>query len=154
LTISTSNVSRVYDGGLTAAGTAIVTAGTLFGDDTFSGGSFAFTDKNVGSGNKTVAVSGVTVADGNSGGNYNVSYTNNATSTINPYAVSLTGSRIYDGTINVSAGALTTGALVGTETLTLSGAGAVADKHVANARSLTLNSLALGDGTNGGLASN
>jgi hypothetical protein len=44
--------------------------------------------------------------------------------------------------------------LVGTETLTLSGSGTVADKNIGSGKAVTLGSLALGDGTNGGLASN
>ncbi|OAH96536.1 filamentous hemagglutinin N-terminal domain-containing protein, partial [Methylomonas methanica] len=67
VTVSTSDVSKAYDGGTTAAGTATITSGSLYGSDSLSGGTFAFTDKNVGSGNKTVTVSGVTVSDGNSG---------------------------------------------------------------------------------------
>jgi hypothetical protein len=85
LDVTTGNVSRAYNGTLSAAGTAIATGGTqLFGSDTLSGGTFAFTDANAGAGNKTVAVSGVVVNDGNSGGNYNVSYASNTTSTITP----------------------------------------------------------------------
>ena len=92
--------------------------------------------------------------DGNSGNNYAYTFVTDTTSTINPYAVNLTGSRAYDGTLNVAAGALTIGTLVGTETLTLSGTGTVADKNVGALKPVTLGSLALGDGLNGGLASN
>ena len=152
LTLSTSNVSKTYDGGLSALGTAAVTGGTLFSGDTLSGGTFAFTDKNAGSGNKTVTASGVTLNDTNGGGNYAVSYASNTTSTITPYAVNLSGSRAYDGTANIAAAALTMGALAGSETLTLSGAGTVANKNVGTAKAVTLGSLALGDGS--GLASN
>jgi hypothetical protein len=153
--ISTSNVTKTYDGGLTAAGSATVTGGTLYTGDTLSGGTFAFTNKNVGSGNKIVTVGGVTVNDGNNlGGNYNVSYADNITSTINPYVVSMTGSRTYDGTASVAAGIFTLGTLVGTETLTLSGTGTVANKNVGSGKTVTLGSLALGNGSNSGVASN
>jgi len=81
LTISTGNVSKSYDGTTAANGTATVADGRLFGGDSLSGGSFAFADKNAGSG-KTVTVLGVTVQDGNGGGNYNVSYADNTGSTI------------------------------------------------------------------------
>ncbi|MCF8208073.1 MAG: hypothetical protein K9K38_01500, partial [Rhodoferax sp.] len=77
-----------------------VSAGTLFAGDTLSGGSFAFTDKNVGSGNKTVTVSGVTVNDGNSGGNYKLSLVDNTTSSITQRALSFTPgdvTKTYDG---------------------------------------------------------
>ncbi|MDO8810658.1 MAG: beta-propeller fold lactonase family protein, partial [Gallionella sp.] len=101
ITLSTGNVSKTYDGLLTAAGVATVTGGTLFSGDTLSGGTFAFTDKNVGSGNKTVTATGITVNDGNSGGNYSVSYASNTTSTITARALTVTAAgtnKVYDGT--------------------------------------------------------
>ena len=94
LTVSTGNVTKTYNGTLAAAGTATLTSGTLYGSDSLSGGSFAFTNKNVGIGNKTVTVSGVTVNDGNSGGNYNVTYANNTTSTINKANLTLSTSNV------------------------------------------------------------
>jgi hypothetical protein len=86
LTLSTTDVTKTYDGTLAANGTATVSSGTLFGSDSLSGGTFAFTDANAGS-NKTVTATGVTVADGNGGGNYNVAYADNTSSTINNKAV-------------------------------------------------------------------
>jgi filamentous hemagglutinin family protein len=154
LTLSTSNVSRVYNGNTDAAGTAVATAGMVFTGDSISGGTFAFTNKDAGTGNKTATVSNVTVNDGNNGANYNVTYASNTTSTISPFAVSMTGTRAYDGTSNVAAGIFTMGTLVGTETLTLSGTGTVASKNVGNGKTVTLGSLALGSGNNGGVATN
>ena len=90
VTLSTSNVSKTYDGTTSATGVATVTSGTLFARDALSGGSFAFTNKNVGAGNKTVTATGITVSDGNGGGNYTVSYANNNTSTITPAALTVT----------------------------------------------------------------
>jgi hypothetical protein len=84
LTIAASALTKVYDGSLTAAGTAVVTSGTVFSGDSLSGGSFGFTDANTGSANRTVTASGVTVTDGNGGNNYNVTYANNTGSTISP----------------------------------------------------------------------
>lgn len=102
LTISAANVTKTYDGTTGAAGSAVVTGGTqLYGTDTISGGSFAFADKNAGTGNKTVTVSGVTVNDGNGGNNYTVTYADNTTSTINKAALTVTASgqnKTYDGT--------------------------------------------------------
>ncbi|HQZ06315.1 MAG TPA: YDG domain-containing protein, partial [Burkholderiaceae bacterium] len=85
LTIGTSAVSKPYDGNTSAAGTPIVVSGSLFGSDTLSGGTFAFTDKNVGTG-KTVTVAAVGVLDGNSGNNYTVTYASNQTSAITSLA--------------------------------------------------------------------
>jgi hypothetical protein len=84
LVITSANVTKTYDGTLSAAGSARVAGGTqIFVTDTISGGSFAYANKNVGTGNKTVTTSAVTVNDGNNGGNYAVTYVDNTTSTIN-----------------------------------------------------------------------
>ncbi|CAN7228542.1 YDG domain-containing protein [Polaromonas sp. LjRoot131] len=152
LTLTTSNVTKTYDGTTGAAGTATVAAGTLFGGDSLTGGSFVFTDKNAGTGNKTVQTSGVTVGDGVNNGNYAITYADNTTSTINPFAVSLSGTRTYDGTANVAAGVLNLGPLVGSETLGLTGTAAMADKNVGANKTLTVTGLSLTDGS--GLASN
>ncbi|WP_041277770.1 YDG domain-containing protein [Desulfotalea psychrophila] len=159
LTISSSDVTKTYDGNVTAAGSAKVTAGTLYNNvsnkgvlDSISGGSFEFTDANAGIGNKAVNVDVVTVNDGNSGNNYAVTYANNTSSTINPYEVHLTGSRDYDGTAVVASDIFNTGSLVGSETLTLSGSGTMASKNVVTNGTVSLGTLALVDDT--GLASN
>ncbi|MCK9389601.1 MAG: YDG domain-containing protein [Sulfuritalea sp.] len=100
LTVSTGDVIKTYDGTTGAAGLATVSGGALYGTDSLNGGSFAFTDKNAGIGNKSVTVSGVTVNDGNGGNNYTVSYASNTSSTINkaPLTISANGdARVYDG---------------------------------------------------------
>jgi hypothetical protein len=70
--------------------------------DTLSGGSFAFTDKNFGSGNKTVTTTGVTVNDGNGGANYAIAYTDNTASTITAKAITASGitanDKVFDST--------------------------------------------------------
>ena len=86
MTISALDVSKEFDNTLGAAGTASITSGTLYGSDSLSGGTFAYTDKKVGIGNKTVTVSGATISDGNGGANYSITYLNNTTSTITPSA--------------------------------------------------------------------
>jgi filamentous hemagglutinin family protein len=154
LTLSTSNVTKTYDGGLAAAGTATLTAGTLFGGDSFSGGSFAFTDKNVGVGNKTVTTSGVTVSDGNNGANYDVSYANNTTSTINPASLTLSSSNViktYDGgTSAAGTASVTAGTLFAGDTLS-GGSFAFTDKNagVGN-KTVTTSGVTVSDGNNGG----
>jgi hypothetical protein len=105
-----------------------------------------------------------TAASGLNAGTYNGYYSNQqgydltgGNLTITPYAVSITGSRPYDGSNTVAANIFTLGALVAGETLTLSGSGSIASSHVsAGSQAVTLGSLALvGNGSNGaGLASN
>ena len=92
-------------------------------------------------------------------GNYSFAgFTSAANYTVNKYAVSMTGTRAYDGTTVVDAGIFTLGPLVGTETLALGGAGSVnsanAGTYSVASGSLSLTGLTLGDGLNGGLASN
>ncbi|MDO8654113.1 MAG: YDG domain-containing protein [Undibacterium sp.] len=156
LTLGSGNVSKTYDGGLSVAGTATVTSGTLFGSDALSGGTFAYTDKNAGS-NKTVTTTGVTVTDGNSGNNYNVSYADNTASTIAAKALTATATALnktYDGTTTAAAALTIASGLVGSETVTATGGATFNSKDVANANLVTVNSTALVDGANGGLASN
>jgi hypothetical protein len=56
----------------------------------------------VGEGNKTVTVSGVEVNDGNSGANYQVSYLNNTTSSINLPLSNDIVDRVITTTINIT----------------------------------------------------
>ncbi|MEA9567791.1 TonB family protein, partial [Polynucleobacter sp. AP-Nickl1-40-C4] len=126
ITISTSNVVKTYDASLSALGTAIVTSGTLYTNasnssttDSLSGGAFAYTNANVGSGNKTVTVAGVTVNDGNNGNNYTVTYANNTTSTINKANLSITGavaSKAYTGSVQTNT--YSTSGLLGSDNVT------------------------------------
>ena len=69
--------------------------------DSLSGGTFAFTNANAGTG-KTVTAAAVTVNDGNSAGTTPVSYANNTNSTINRAPITLSTSDVtksYDGTL-------------------------------------------------------
>ena len=71
---------------------------------------------------------------------------------MNQKAISLSGTRLYDATTDAVASDLTTiSGRVGTETLTLSGTGSVADANV-GVKTVSVGTLALGDGT--GLAAN
>ncbi|NBU84693.1 MAG: hypothetical protein EBS21_08915, partial [Sphingomonadaceae bacterium] len=147
ITVSTSNVTKTYDATTTALGTPVAISGSLFTNvsnggiaDSLSGGTYAFIGVNVSrqggvsSGavlnDKVVTVASVTVNDGNNGLNYTVTYASNTTSTINPYTVNLTGSRVYDGSSAVEAGIFTLSQLVGQESLSLTGTGSVSNSHV------------------------
>ncbi|RVP73058.1 filamentous hemagglutinin N-terminal domain-containing protein [Sinorhizobium medicae] len=152
LTVSTEAVSKVYDGTVSASGTAIVTSGALKGSDTLSGGSFAFADKHAGAG-KTVTVSDVTIDDGNSGGNYILTYADNTASEITARALTVSTkavSRVYDGTVSASGTAIvTSGALQGSDTLS-GGSFAFADKHAGAGKTVTVSDVTLNDGNSGG----
>ena len=156
LTLTTGNVSRPYDGTTQAAGTIGVASGggTVFTGDTLStSGSFAFTDKNAGTGDRTISVAGGSVTDGNSGKNYTLSYVPNTTSTITPRPVTLTAlavpSRVYDGTTTATlAGATATfNNLVTGESLGVGAASALYDDRNVGSQPISITGLSLTDGT-------
>jgi filamentous hemagglutinin family protein len=165
LTVEAANVTKTYDGTLTAASTATVVSGTLFrnasngnAQDSLSGGTFAFTNPNAGSADKTVTTSGVTVNDGNGGGNYAVTYVNNTASTINPAQLTFTGTvadKTYDGTTTGMLSGDTLTGLIGSQTLTASASSVnFGDPNAAVGKTVAIGGITLGNGTNGGLASN
>jgi filamentous hemagglutinin family protein len=73
--------------------------------------------------------------------------------TVTPRPLSLSGSRIYNGSNGLDASIFTLSNLANGETLTLSGTGTMADKNAGSGKSVSLGTLALGNG-NGGVASN
>ncbi|MDP1522575.1 MAG: filamentous hemagglutinin N-terminal domain-containing protein [Methylotenera sp.] len=157
ITVSTSDVAKTYDGTLSAIGAATVTTGNLFNNvsnggvlDNLTGGAFDYTDKNAGLGNKTVTVGGVTVNDGNGGNNYNISFGNNTTSTINQANLSLsavTDSRTYNA-LTSSGGLVNIAGLQGTDTIT--GLSQSFDSKNAGARTLIVDTgFTVNDGNSG-----
>jgi hypothetical protein len=165
LTVDAANVTKTYDGTLSATGTAAVVSGTLYHNvsnggvqDSLSGGTFAFTDPNAGTGSKAVSASGVTVTDGNGGGNYTVTDVNNTTSTINRAPLTFAGTvatKTYDGSTVAALSGYTLTGFIGSQTVNASAATAnFADKNAGVGKAVTIGGITLADGTNGGLASN
>ena len=153
LVIGTANVTKTYDGTTSALGSAIATAGTqLFGTDSLSGGSFAFSNKNAGTG-KTVTVSGVTLNDGNGGNNYDVSYADNTSSTINKANLILTTGNVvktYDGTISALGSAVaTSGTQVFAGDSISGGTFAFTNKHAGSGKTVTTSAVTVNDGNSG-----
>ncbi len=147
LVISTANVVKTYDRTTNALGQAVPVQGTqLFSGDSFSGGTFAFTNANAGSGNKTVTVSGVAVNDGNGGGNYSISFANNTSSTIQARALQANfaaSSKVYDGTDMAQVTGNTADVIAG-DTVFLVKTGAVFnDKNVGAGKSVTVSGISL-----------
>ena len=165
ITVASNNVIKTYDGTLSANGSAALVAGSMFNNmsnlgahDSLSGGSFAFADANAGAGNRIVTTSGVTVSDGNGGGNYAVTYANNTTSTINAAPLSFLGTiarRDYDGTTAATLAGYTLTGFVGSETVNATaGTASFQDRNAGTGKTVSLSGITLGNGTNGGLASN
>ncbi|WP_370624457.1 autotransporter-associated beta strand repeat-containing protein, partial [Polynucleobacter sp. AM-26B4] len=155
VTLTAPAVTKTYDGGLTyttkAADLSALSTQLGIAGDTVTGITLAYTNKNAGTANKTVEASSATISDGNNGANYSISYAVNTTSTINKATVSLSASKVYDGSTSLT-GYVTINTNIGTETLTYTGA-AANDANVATANKF-INAISLADGTNGGLAAN
>ncbi|MFS0755055.1 YDG domain-containing protein [Noviherbaspirillum sp. 1P10PC] len=154
LTVGVNDVVKTYDGTLAVAATPIVSGGTLFGDKLADNGLIAFTDRNVGAGNKTVTVSGFTVDDGNGGRNYQVSYAPNRSSTINPAVLTVSAGNVaktYDGTVDApgAAAAIVEGRLYAGDSLS-GGAFAFADRNAgAGNKTVTVSGITVNDGNGG-----
>ncbi|GLQ95029.1 hypothetical protein GCM10007901_39820 [Dyella acidisoli] len=154
ITVSANGQNKIYDGN-TTAGVTLGSNGVLAGDVVnFSDGAAHFSSPNAGS-NVSIAVTGIT-ASGADAGDYSFNSTASTSANINPYVLSLTGTRVYDGTTGAGAdlfgnGGVLTG--VNGETVTVSGIGVLSSKNVGSQRAFAnLGSLVLGNGT--GLAGN
>ncbi len=147
LTITANNAAQTYSGASYAGGNGVVYSATpnanLLGTLAYSGNA----QGAVNVGNYTLAAGGLYSHQQG----YIIHYIN-GTLSINPVNVSVTGTRVYDGTANVAANTLGITGLVNGESLTLTGVATLVDKNVGSAKPLTLNTLALNNGT--GLANN
>ena len=160
-TLTNSGVTKVYDGGTSApsgfAPTWNVT-GLATGDTAvaLTNTGSAFNDQNVvGASHVTVgglATGAIAGSLGSAASDYALSSsTASVAATITPKTVTLSGSKTYDGAVDLS-GSVSLGSLVGSETLTYTGATS-SDAHVATAGKY-VSTITLADGTNGGIASN
>ncbi|MFA6015014.1 MAG: YDG domain-containing protein, partial [Gallionellaceae bacterium] len=162
VTLTAPSVSKTYNGDLTyttVASNLTSLSTPLVGGDTISAATITYSDKNVGTGNKTVTLDSVTISDGNStpGNNYSVTRVGNSTSTITAKALTasvIAPNKVYDGNTTAAPTLTITAGLVGTETLLAIGTATFNSKDVASANTVTVNSIMLGNGSNGGLASN
>ncbi|GGA02689.1 YDG domain-containing protein [Dyella caseinilytica] len=154
INVSATGENKIYDGN-TTAGVTFASHGVLPGDTVnFSDGAANFSSPNAGS-NVSIAVSGIT-ASGADAGDYTFNTTATTSATISPYVLSLTGTRVYDGSTDANAGLFgNNGVLTGVngETVALSGSGVLTSKNVGTQLAFAnTGSLVLSDGT--GLASN
>ena len=151
-----SSGSKTYDANTDAISSAI-TLSNLAGSETLAHSGTASTS-SANAGTYTISnLSGISLADGSNGGiasNYTLS-SGTHDFTINRRIISLSGTRLYDATTNAVASDLSTHSnLVGSQTLALSGTGTITSKNVGSNKTVSIGTLALGDGSNGGLAAN
>ncbi|HEY6891225.1 MAG TPA: YDG domain-containing protein, partial [Solirubrobacter sp.] len=130
LDIYAASDSKTYDGGTSSNKTPTLGANQLQGTDSVDGLTQAFASKNVlGAGNSELDVTGYSIHDGNSGGNYDV-HTHTASGNISPATLTVTGitanNKVWDGTKNATlntSGATLVG-VIGTDNVTLNTSGA------------------------------
>ena len=155
--------NKVYDGGTVATISSYVSLSGIIGEEIVTLVSTAadpdFDNKNFGT-DKTVTVQSLALA-GTDAGNYSIG-NQTTTANISKKAITATIStldahkpdKVYDGNTSATV-TLTYSDLVGDETLTTSSSSATfSDKNVDTEKTVTVNAITLGDGTNGGLAAN
>ncbi|MCR4267287.1 YDG domain-containing protein [Nitratireductor sp. ZSWI3] len=146
LTVTALANDKVYDGTTAGTGSIGALSGLVSGDMVaVSGGSFAFSDKNVGTG-KAVTVTGIGLT-GADAGNYTLSSTATTTANITPKALTVTAlanDKVYDGTTagTGSIGALS-GLVSGDMVAVSGGSFAFADKNVGTGKTVTVSGLGL-----------
>jgi hypothetical protein len=155
LTATASASNKVYDGNTTASATLAFDG--LIDDETLNqsvGATFA--DQNVNTG-IAVTVNSITLSDGDNGGlasNYTISTGQTTTADITPATLTATASasnKVYDGNTTASA-TLAFDGLIDDETLNQSVGATFADQNVNTGIAVTVNSITLSDGDNGGVS--
>jgi trimeric autotransporter adhesin len=156
LAVTAMGVDKVYDGTRTA--TYSLVSNQVAGDGlTIRASSGVFDSKDV-VGSQTVTIGGITVT-GTDAANYSLQNTSTTTTAqITPKALSGTvtaSNKPYDGSAAADATLSNLSGFVGQETVTASAPGATFNSaNVLEANTVTVNSVQLANGTNGGLATN
>ncbi|GIS10675.1 MAG: hypothetical protein CM15mP114_14570 [Alphaproteobacteria bacterium] len=158
LTATASASNKVYDG--SSAATSTLSLSGFVGSETVtSTNSSTFNNKNAGTG-KTVTVNSITLADGSNGGlaaNYSISTGQTTTANVTAKALTVSGisasNKVYDSTTNATT-TLSFSGLIGSETINNTNSSTFDNKNIGTGKTVTVNSLTLVDGSNGGLASN
>ena len=135
-------------------GTGSVNYGGLVSGDDFAGSySGVFANANVGSG-KTVNIT--SSYSGSDVSNYSVTNQSSTTADISAKALTATASasdKVYDGSSTATT-TLSLSGFIGSETVTSTNSSTFNNKNAGNGKTVTVNSITLADGSNGGLAAN
>jgi hypothetical protein len=151
LTITAHADTKTYDGTTNSSVTptyqvANLPPNTLYVGDTLTGLSQSFASKDVSVSPLQVHY---TINDTNNGGDYAVTL-QSATGTIKPLAVTLAGSRTYDGTATAAASILKVSNAIGSDTVNVaSGSATLAGKNVGSQAITSLGTLALSNNAAG-----
>ena len=140
--------TRVYDGSTNASASDLTTLGNLVSGETLNlSGTGTLASAAVGS-DKSVSIGTLALSDGSGeSDNYTLSG-GTLLLDVTQKDISLSGSRVYDGTNAANSGSFSTfSGLIGSETLSVSGSGTVSSALVESSKVVTLGDLALADGS-------
>ncbi|MFL2828002.1 MAG: beta strand repeat-containing protein, partial [Candidatus Puniceispirillales bacterium] len=158
LTATASTSDKVYNGS-SASTTSLSLSGFIGSETVTSTNSSTFNNKNVGTG-KTVTVNSITLADGANGGlasNYSINTGQTSTANVTAKTLTVSGittsNKVYDSTTTATT-TLSFSGLIGSETINNTNSSTFDNKNIGTAKAVTVNSITLVDGNNGGLASN
>ena len=148
-----ATLARQYDATTTAAGSTLSSFDALQGGETLSmSGSGTAASANVANGIAMSSNGNLALVDGTgAASNYSL---NSTVINITQRVLNSSGSRLYNALTSASSSDLTLSNLVGSETLVLSNSGTLANANVGSNKTVTIGSLSLGNGSNGGLAGN
>ncbi|MEP6908774.1 MAG: YDG domain-containing protein, partial [Pseudoxanthomonas sp.] len=145
--------TRVYDGSTSVAAGSMTFGALVAGQTLTLSGTGTIADKNVGTGK---SVTGFALGNGTGlASNYTLAGGTQEVS-VTPKALTYTTSaanKTYDGTVSTAA-TVTLAGLVDSETLGVTASATFNSKNVASANLVTVNSVTLSNGSNGGVASN
>jgi hypothetical protein len=159
LTAAAAPVTKTYDGNTSATPVLTITSGLLGTETVTPTGTASFNSKNV-TGATTITVDQVNLVNGSNGGlaeNYTLAAGQTAIGTITRKALTATATdhgKTYDGNANAAPTLTITSGLVGSERVTATATGQFNSAHAATANLVTVDSVSLADGSNGGLADN
>jgi hypothetical protein len=140
--------TRTYDG-TTNAAFGILTVANVVGSDTVNVASGTGGLAGANAGSEAITSFGDLALGNNTAGNYTLTSASGSV-TISALAVSLTGSRAYDGTTNAAFGILSVANPVGSDTVTVaSGTGGLAGKNVPAQAITSFDMLVLGNNAAG-----
>ena len=158
LTATATASDKVYDGS-SASTTSLSLSGFIGSETVTSTNSSTFNNKNVGTG-KTVTVNSITLADGANGGlasNYSINTGQTTTANVTAKTLTVSGittsNKVYDSTTTATT-TLSFSGLIGSETINNTNFSTFDNKNIGTSKTVTVNSIILVDGSNGGLASN
>ncbi|RYD96025.1 MAG: gliding motility-associated C-terminal domain-containing protein, partial [Sphingobacteriales bacterium] len=141
--------SRVYDG-TAKSGISPVTDALETGDNIVTSAAQTFDNKNAGTG-KTLTASGLTINDGNIGGNYDVKYIANTNGTITAKSINVTAqadSRTYNGAISSGVSPAVDALAIG-DNVSTAPIQKFDNKNIGSGKTLTASGLTLNDGNSG-----